>query len=187
MGGICVIRDLCPLITICSRLAWIFNMTERFQDVFQFSLHLELLNRDQLADDGSPVAKKIKPVNLQISFDFWIADIGIFKNLFWYEQQPMFESWDIWRWIWPLKRVKYRNFIWWCESISCCNFKDVTDTVFNGRLSPMLVPSCIGHPVYNSTRIYHVHVKIMSINKTDGFSFSNKTSLSDWIASFRKS
>ena len=49
VGGVCVIRDLCTLITICSRL---FDLMERFQDVFQFSLHLELLNRDQLADDS---------------------------------------------------------------------------------------------------------------------------------------
>ena len=28
------------------------------------------------------LSQKIKPVNPYISFDFWIADIGIFKNFF---------------------------------------------------------------------------------------------------------
>ena len=62
-------------------------------------------------------------------FDFWIADIGIFKKTNWHEQQSIFESWEKWLWIWPLKRVKYRNFIWWCESL-CWRFTENLFSIF---------------------------------------------------------
>ena len=62
---------------------------------------------------------------------FWFLDSKYLylqeKN--WHEQQPMFESWEKLLLIWPLKRVKYRKFIWWCESYIGLQTYPLTGTV----------------------------------------------------------